>query len=109
MHTWFKYFDQNLKGLEGADIKLNLYSAFKTMADKGVLMPPFHLAPHDKDQKVIKGPTQLSQFSQGYTPGHFKARVEEFIENRKAKERPKSAPARREVKTIVTNKKVIDE
>lgn len=107
MHSWFKYFDQNLKGVQGADVKLTLYSAFKTMADKGVLMPPFNLPPHDKTQK---GLPQLSEFSRKYDEGYFKKRVEDFIEAKKEKERPKTVPAgKREVKTTVTNKKVVDE
>lgn len=110
MHSWFKYFDQNLKGLDGTEDKLYLYGAFQTMANQGVLLPPFNLGPHDKDQKTIKGVTQLKEYSRIFgDQDRFKRRVAEYVEAKKAKERPKSAPGRREVKTTVTNKKVIDE
>lgn len=108
MHSWFKYFDQNLKGFDGAESKLDLYSAFKIMADKGVLIPPFNNPPEPK-----KGLSQISGFTGSLDAPRFKQRVDDYIDEMKAKsskkERSKSASSRRKVKTIVTNKKVIEE
>lgn len=104
MHTWFKYFDQQLKGTDTLPAKYDLYSAFKIMSDLGVLMPPFNVGPHDAGQKIIKGASQLSEFSRRFQADDFKSTLEAYVKREKEKKEPK-----KHVKTTVTNKKVVEE
>lgn len=104
MHQWFKYFEQHAKGSEGVQVKHDLYNAFKIMSQLGSLMPPFNIGPHDPAQKVIKGSSQLSEFSRRFKPDDFQRTMKEYVKRQETKKDPK-----KQVKTIVTNKKVVEE
>lgn len=104
MHQWFKYFEQQLKGTESLQVKHDLINAFKIMSGIGKIMPPFNVGPHDHDQKLIKGPKQLSEFSRRFHQKEFEQTMQEYVKRQKTVNTHK-----KQVKTVVTNKKTVEE
>lgn len=104
MQQWFKYFDQQLNSARSLQVKHDLINAFKIMSDIGKIMPPFNVGPHNPAQKLIKGSKQLSEFSSRFQAEDFRRTMEGYIKRQRTKNN-----AKMQVKTVVTNRKSVEE